>query len=46
MRRATLRIDDAIESDLDAMRLIALHAIREVRGVVTSSTDAVFHFAP
>ena len=46
MHRATLRIDDAIESDLDAKRNIALHAIREVRDAVSDSVDAIFHYVP
>jgi hypothetical protein len=46
VHRATTRIDDAIESDIDAMRVIALHSIREVRDAVGDSVDAIFHYVP
>jgi hypothetical protein len=44
VRRATRRIDDAVESDLDSMRTLALHAISEIRDAVSDSVDAVFHY--
>ncbi len=44
VRRATRRIDDAVESDLDSMRTLALHALAEVRAAVSDSADAIFHY--
>jgi hypothetical protein len=46
VRRATARIDDAIESDLDAMRTIARHALHDIRAAVGDSIRAVFRQVP
>jgi ATP-dependent Zn protease len=46
VRRATRRIDDAVESDLDAMRTLALHALRDIRDAVGDSVDAILHYIP
>ena len=44
VQRATRRIDDAVKSDLDSMRTLALHTLKEVRAAVSDSANTIFHY--
>jgi hypothetical protein len=46
VRRAGIRIDDAVGSDLDSVRGIALDAIRQVRDAMADCVRAIFHYVP
>jgi hypothetical protein len=46
VRRAGVRLDETVESDLDSMRTIALDAIRQVRAAVADSVNAIVHYVP
>jgi hypothetical protein len=44
IRRAVSRIDDAIGSDLDSMRRLTVHSIRDVAAAMRESIEAIYHY--